>query len=113
MLTMAADHSPTLAELSEGEVLARILPRLVDAGAGGSDTLVGPGDDSAVLRAPDGRFVVTTDMMVHGPDFRLAWSTPYDLGWKAAASNLADVAAMGGAAHRSRRRDRGAAGAWD
>lgn len=33
--------------------------------------------------------------MVHGPDFRLAWSTAHDLGWKAAASNLADVAAMG------------------
>jgi len=48
-----------------------------------------------VLRAPDGRFVVTTDMMIHGPDFRFAWSTPHDLGWKAAATNLADVAAMG------------------
>jgi thiamine-monophosphate kinase len=56
---------------------------------------VGPGDDAAVLAAPDGRYVVTTDTMVHGPDFRLAWSTPHDLGWKAAASNLSDVAAMG------------------
>ncbi|MBF4462012.1 MULTISPECIES: thiamine-phosphate kinase [unclassified Rathayibacter] len=89
---MAADQSPTLAELSEGEVLARVLARL---GGGGAETLLGPGDDAAVLAAPDGRFVVTTDMMVHGPDFRLAWSTPGDLGWKAAASNLADVAAMG------------------
>ncbi len=35
-------------------------------------------------------------MMIHGPDFRLAWSGPAELGWKAAASNLADVAAMGG-----------------
>jgi thiamine-monophosphate kinase len=34
-------------------------------------------------------------MMIEGPDFRLAWSTPHDLGWKAAATNLADVAAMG------------------
>ncbi len=34
-------------------------------------------------------------MMIHGPDFRLAWSSAHDLGWKAAASNLADVAAMG------------------
>jgi thiamine-monophosphate kinase len=57
--------------------------------------LVGPGDDAAVLSAADGRFVVTTDMMVHGPDFRLAWSSAHDLGWKAAASNLADIAAMG------------------
>ncbi|MET0989687.1 MAG: thiamine-phosphate kinase, partial [Glaciihabitans sp.] len=60
-----------------------------------SAQIIGPGDDSAVIAAPDGRFVVTTDMMVHGPDFRLSWSSPHDLGWKAAASNLADVAAMG------------------
>ncbi|TFB92669.1 thiamine-phosphate kinase [Cryobacterium sp. HLT2-28] len=83
--------SETLADLSEGEVLARIFPRLP-----GSDAqLLGPGDDAAVLRAPDGRYVVTTDMMIQGPDFRLAWSTPHDLGWKAAATNLSDVAAMG------------------
>ena len=30
-----------------------------------------------------------------GPDFRLAWSSAFDLGWKAAAVNLADIAAMG------------------
>ena len=29
------------------------------------------------------------------PDFRLAWSSAFDLGWKAAAVNLADIAAMG------------------
>ena len=81
----------TLAGLSEGEVLARIFPRLPSASA----QLLGPGDDAAVLAAPDGRYVVTTDMMIHGPDFRLAWSTPHDLGWKAAATNLSDVAAMG------------------
>ena len=71
--------------------MQRIFPRLPDAEV----TVVGPGDDAAVLAAPDGRYVVTTDTMVHGPDFRLAWSTPHDLGWKAAATNLSDVAAMG------------------
>jgi thiamine-monophosphate kinase len=81
----------TLATLSEGAVLARIFPRLPDAAA----QLLGPGDDAAVVAAPDGRYVVTTDMMIHGPDFRLAWSTPFELGWKAAATNLSDVAAMG------------------
>ncbi|MET0304122.1 MAG: thiamine-phosphate kinase, partial [Microbacteriaceae bacterium] len=81
----------TLGSVGESEVLRRIFPRLPES----DQTLVGPGDDAAVLRAPDGRFVVTTDTMVHGPDFRLAWSTPHDLGWKAAATNLSDVAAMG------------------
>jgi thiamine-monophosphate kinase len=81
----------TLGELGEAAVLRRIFPRLPDAAV----ALVGPGDDAAVLAAPDGRYVVTTDTMVHGPDFRLAWSTPHDLGWKAAATNLSDIAAMG------------------
>ena len=39
--------------------------------------------------------VATVDTLVHGPDFRLAWSSGFDLGWKAAAVNLADIAAMG------------------
>lgn len=60
-----------------------------------SAAIVGPGDDAAVLAAPDGRIVATVDTLVHGPDFRLAWSSAFDLGWKAAAVNLADVAAMG------------------
>ncbi|KIU03655.1 thiamine-phosphate kinase [Frigoribacterium sp. MEB024] len=91
----STDPCPADADTVEGvgelATLARILPRLPRS----DDTLLGPGDDAAVVAAPDGRFVVTTDLMVHGPDFRRAWSTSYDLGWKAAASNLADVAAMG------------------
>ena len=80
----------TVGELSEGEILRRILDRL-----GESAAPVGPGDDAAVLPAADGRVVATVDTLVHGPDFRLAWSTGFDLGYKAAAVNLADVAAMG------------------
>lgn len=87
----ARPSGPTIAELGETAVLARILPRL----APGDSTLLAAGDDAAVVAAVDGRFVVTTDMLVHGPDFRLAWSTPFELGWKAAATNLTDVAAMG------------------
>jgi thiamine-monophosphate kinase len=86
----AADGA-TLGSAGELVTLSRILPRLPDADSADQ----GPGDDCAVVRAPDGRFVITTDMMVEGPDFRRAWSTPHDLGRRAAASNLADVAAMG------------------
>jgi thiamine-monophosphate kinase len=81
----------TLGSAGELATLARILPHLPPSDAAD----VGPGDDCAVVRAPDGRFVITTDMMIEGPDFRLAWSTFHDLGRRAATSNLADVAAMG------------------
>ncbi len=91
MVNVTEPEHETLGDLGEAAVLRRIFPRLPDAAV----ALVGPGDDAAVLAAPDGRYVVTTDTMVHGPDFRLAWSTPHDLGWKAAASNLSDIAAMG------------------
>lgn len=84
-------ENATLGEMPESAILARIFPKLPTS----SHTLVGPGDDCAVMQAPDSRFVVTTDMMVQGPDFRLEWSTPHQLGIKAAATNLADVAAMG------------------
>lgn len=56
---------------------------------------VGPGDDAAVLSCADGRMVVTTDMLVEGRHFRRDWSEPGDIGHKAAAENLADIAAMG------------------
>ncbi len=79
-----------MGELSEGRILRRILERL-----GESNALVGPGDDAAVIAAADGRVVATVDTLVHGPDFRVAWSSAFDLGYKSAAVNLADVAAMG------------------
>jgi thiamine-monophosphate kinase len=89
---VTANTDDTLGARGELEALARIVRRLPAADA----AELGPGDDSAIVRAPDGRFAVSTDLLVHGPDFRLAWSSFFDLGWKAAASNLADIAAMGG-----------------
>jgi thiamine-monophosphate kinase len=81
----------TVAQVGENEALKRTIARLNSS----EHALVGPGDDSAVILAPDGRFTVTTDTLIEGHDFKLDWSTGYDLGWKAVASNLADVAAMG------------------
>lgn len=80
-----------VADLSEEQLLARIFPHL----PAGDRTLLGPGDDAALLAAPDGRYVVSTDVLVEDRHFRRRWSTGEDVGRRAAAQNLADVAAMG------------------
>ncbi|MBB6404131.1 thiamine-phosphate kinase [Arthrobacter sp. AZCC_0090] len=89
----------TVAELSEGELLARIFPRLHHS----SSVLLGPGDDAAVVAAPDGRTLISIDTQTQDQDFRLQWNngyrtTGYDVGWKSAAQNLSDINAMGGTA---------------
>ncbi|ALE92486.1 thiamine-monophosphate kinase [Arthrobacter alpinus] len=86
----------TVAQLSESELLARIFPRL----HAGTSTILGPGDDAAIIAAPDGRTVISIDTQVQDQDFRLRWpngyaTTGFDVGWKAAAQNLSDINAMG------------------
>ena len=82
----------TVADLGEHALLARILSRLPRPAAA---VLVGPGDDAAVL-APvrNERLVVTTDAVVEGVHFSRAFSSPADIGHKALAVNLSDLAAM-------------------
>ena len=79
-------------EISEDELLKQIFPLLPS----NDSVLLGPGDDCAVVAAPDGKFVVSTDVLVEGSHFIREWSTGYDVGWRAVMQNLADVAAMGG-----------------
>lgn len=95
----------TVGQLSEGQLIARFAPLLTEpsvppAGPGERYQLLGPGDDCAVVAAPDGRFVISTDTQVQGQDFELVWpsgvvASGFDTGHKCATQNLADAAAMG------------------
>lgn len=57
--------------------------------------LVGIGDDAAVVTSPRGRMVATVDTLVEGVHFDLAYTGPRELGQKALAVNLSDIAATG------------------
>lgn len=81
----------SIAEIGEFGLIARVVARL----AGGPEALLGPGDDGALVAAPDGRVVASTDVLVEGRHFRRDWCGAADIGHRAAAANLADIAAMG------------------
>ena len=83
----------TVTELGERALLARIRARLPKPGP---DVLVGVGDDAAVVAsAKNASVVLTTDALIEGVHFDRAFSTAADIGHKALAVNLSDLAAMG------------------
>jgi len=84
-------NGPTVFELGEITALASATKHFKSV----PTTLVGSGDDAAVIALKDPRFVVTTDTLVENHDFKTEFSSGFDLGYKAVASNIADVVAMG------------------
>jgi len=81
----------TVADLGEWGLIAALGSRM----PAGPLTAVGIGDDSAVVGAPSGSVVVAVDLVLEGRHFLRSWSSGYDVGVKAAARSLADIAAMG------------------
>ncbi len=82
----------TVGSLGEEALVARIVR---GTGAMPRGVVLGPGDDAAVVACPDGRVVLTTDLLVEGRHFRRDWSGAGDIGHRSVAESLADVAAMG------------------
>ena len=78
--------SPTLAELSEAELLRRL------ARFAPPDQL---SDDTAAIAAAPRPLLINTDVLVDGIHFSDATTTAVDVGWRAVAANLSDLAASG------------------
>ena len=77
--------------VSEDHILARIASHFPNEGP---DVLLGRGDDCAVLGV-SGPLCVSTDLFMEDVHFRRSYFTPEDIGWKALAVNLSDLAADG------------------
>ncbi len=74
-------------DIGEAGLLQRLFPFCISGSVG---------DDGALLEIPTGQsLVVTTDVLVDGVHFSDCTTSPADVGWRAAAANLSDLAAMG------------------
>lgn len=79
-----------IGEFAMIERIARMLP--VSPGV-----IRGIGDDCAVVRVGDRLVLASCDMFIENVHFRRDTASPEDIGWKAAAASVSDIAAMGGA----------------
>ncbi|HUO06548.1 MAG TPA: thiamine-phosphate kinase [Candidatus Binataceae bacterium] len=73
-----------------------LIERLCGHICAGSRTILGPGDDCAILAPSRRPILFTIDAMVEGVHFGLRWASPEVLGARALTVNLSDIAAMGG-----------------
>ena len=97
MITATSNDYPadaTVAGIGEFALVEQI-SAIVAASPRPAGLALGIGDDAALIAASDGRVVATMDLLVDTVHFRTDWSSALDIGHKAAAQNLADLAAMG------------------
>ncbi len=85
-----------LSTVSEEELLALVFPVYETGDEEDEWVLLGPGDDTALLRTSDGLTLATTDTMVRGSDWLDYFSSAEQVGAKCVAQNVADIASMGG-----------------
>jgi len=79
------------------DALVRAVRDLVTRTGGGRGVRVGIGDDCAVLETTPGTTLLAkTDLLIEDVHFRRRWAESADVGWKAMAVNLSDIASMGG-----------------
>ncbi len=85
-----------LSEIGEFGLIKRIRQII---GAETPPLIKGIGDDTAVIASHPGSVILlTTDAMVQGRHFQRQWMSPRQIGFRAAAAALSDIAAMGGTA---------------
>jgi thiamine-monophosphate kinase len=84
-----SNDGATVSDLGENKLLERIADRLTDGH-------LWLGDDAAVVQSPGSNLLLSVDEVVEGLDFDLAYATGEDIGWKAIAVNVSDMAAMAG-----------------
>ncbi|MCS7254248.1 MAG: thiamine-phosphate kinase [Armatimonadota bacterium] len=91
---MSAKKKKMLKDVGEWGLLKWLYSEIGRHLCGRMDVAVGIGDDSAVVNVNGPiRIAITTDALIEGIHFERTYSTPYDLGWKALAVNLSDLAA--------------------